>query len=132
MAGAQHGAPARSGRSTFERVIERVATSAGDTIGWMAEHGVLFAVFAVLWIAFAVALVFNAGAMDDAWATLNSQSLAVQLVVWLLFLPITAGMWIVQTDWPELVQLTLATALAFWTLLVLRPTRTRLPEGGKH
>ena len=41
MAGAQRGAPARSGKSTFERVIERVATSVGDTIGWMAEHGVL-------------------------------------------------------------------------------------------
>ena len=131
MAGAQRGAPARSGKSTFERVIERVATSVGDTIGWMAEHGVLFAVFAVLWIAFGVGLAFNPGSIDQAWATLGSQSLAVQLVIWLLFLPVMAGMWIVQTDWPQLVQVTLVIALAFWTLLVLRPAWLRLPDGGE-
>ena len=78
-----------------------------------------------------MALAFNAGSIDHAWATLGSQSLAVQLVIWVLFLPVMAGMWIVQTDWPQLVQLTLVIALAFWTLLVLRPAWLRLPDGGE-
>ena len=130
MAGAQRGAPASAGPSILERIIERVATSLGDTVGWMAEHGVLFAVFALLWLGFGLALVFNPRAIDDAWATLGSQPLAVQVVVWVLFLPTTVGMWIVQTDWPQVVQLALVVALAFWTLLVLRPSWLRLPNGG--
>ena len=35
----------------MERVIDPVATGLGNAVGWMAESGVLFAVFAVIWIA---------------------------------------------------------------------------------
>ena len=35
----------------MDRVIEPLATGFGGSIGWMADHGVLFVVFALLWVA---------------------------------------------------------------------------------
>ena len=44
----------QAGRSTnrMERVIEAVANGLGSGVGWLASSGALFAIFAVLWVAF--------------------------------------------------------------------------------
>jgi len=36
----------------MDRVIEPLASGLGNSIGWMADHGVLFVVFAIIWVAF--------------------------------------------------------------------------------
>jgi len=108
----------------MERLIEAVAGGLGDGIGWLAAHGVLFAVFAVLWIAFGAALVAGQDRLDQAWEALVGLPAIVQLVVWLLVLPVTAGLWTWQTDWPLLVRLVLIAGLAGWTLVVFMPRRS--------
>ena len=105
----------------MERIIETVASSLGNSVAWMAEHGVLFAVFAVLWVAFGAALVWSQGSLDATWATIRGLPLIVQIVAWLLFLPVLAGLWIWETTWPLLVRVFLIVALAGWNLLVLLP-----------
>ena len=107
----------------MERVIETVATGFGESVGWLATHGVLFLIFAVLWIAFGVALIWSQGSIDQAWQAVRGLPLVIELVVWVLFLPVMVGMWIWETTWPVAVRLVLILALAGWNLLVFLPQR---------
>ena len=114
--------PAASRRKNpVEHVIEALASGFGNGIGWMAEHGVLFAIFAVIWIAFGAALILGQGSLDEAWRTIQGLHPIVQIVVWVLFLPVMAGLWIWETTWPLVVRLTLVIGVAGWNLLVFLP-----------
>jgi hypothetical protein len=105
----------------MERIIETLASGLGDSIGWLAASGVLFAVFALIWAAFGAALIWSQGSLDQAWQTIRSLPIVVQVVVWLLFLPVTFGLWAWETTWPLLVRLTLVLGVAGWNLLVFLP-----------
>jgi len=105
----------------MERIIEPVASGLGNAIGWMAETGVLFAVFALLWIAFGAALVWSQGSLDQAWQTVRNLPLVVQLVAWVLLLPVMAGLWIWETSWPLVARIALVLGIAGWNLLVFLP-----------
>src|SRR5690349_6410328 len=54
----------------------------------------VFAMFAILWIAFLAALAFSRATLDDLWHQTRRVPLLVQGVVWLLFLPLMIGLWI--------------------------------------
>lgn len=105
----------------MEQTIEAVASGLGNSVGWLSEHGVLFGIFAVIWIVFAAALVWSQGTIDQAWQTIGQLPLIVQLFVWILFLPVMVGLWIWETTWPVLVRLVLVLGLAGWNLLVFLP-----------
>lgn len=105
----------------MDRVIEPLATGLGGSIGWMADHGLLFVVFALLWVAFGAALIWNQGSIDQAWATINGLPLILRAIVWLLFLPVMAGLWVWETSWPLVVRVATIVALAGWNLLVFLP-----------
>jgi hypothetical protein len=108
-------------KSVMEGVIETAATDLGNTIGWMAEHGVLFGLFAVLWVAFGAALVISQGSLDQAWQMIRGWPLIAQAVVWLLFLPVMFGLWAWETTWPLVVRLVVVIGVAGWNLLVFLP-----------
>jgi hypothetical protein len=105
----------------MEQVIETVASGSGNGVAWMAESGVLFAIFAVIWIAFAAGLIFSQGSVDQAWQAIRELPLIVQIVVWILFLPVMIGLWIWETTWPLIVRLVLVIGIAGWNLLVFLP-----------
>jgi hypothetical protein len=105
----------------MEQIINTLAGGLGNSIGWMAEHGVLFLVFAVIWVAFGAALVISQGSLDQAWQTIRELPLVVQLVAWLLFLPVMFGLWVWETTWPLFVRLILVIGVAGWNLLVFLP-----------
>jgi hypothetical protein len=105
----------------MEQVIEAVASGLGNGVAWLADHGVLFVVFAVIWIAFGAALVVSQGSVDAAWAAARSWPLVVQVVVWVLFLPVMVGLWVWETSWPLIVRLVLVVGIAAWNLLVFLP-----------
>ena len=109
----------------MDGVIEALASGLGNGIGWLAESGVLFIVFAVLWVAFAIGIVWNQGGLDQAWSTIRSQPLLVQGAAWLLFLPVTAGLWVWETTWPFVVRLLVVGGIAGWNLLVFLPKAFR-------
>jgi hypothetical protein len=123
MAAGQAGAS----KGLFERGIETAATALGGTIGWMAERGVLFAFFAVLWAAVGLGILFAPAMVSQVWSTIGDQSVIVQGLTWLLLLPVMAGVWVWHTDWPELLRLGLLIAVGGWTLLVLWPRRAAKP-----
>ena len=105
----------------MERIIETLATGVGDAIGFLAETGTLFVVFAVIWLIFGAALVLSQGSLDSAWQWVRSLPLVLQGVIWLLFLPVMLGLWIWETTWPLVMRLVLVVGIAGWNLLVLLP-----------
>ena len=104
-----------------DRVVGSMATALGDAIGWMADHGVLFLVFAAVWVAFGVALVWSQGSLDRVWELVRGWPLVTQAVAWLLFLPVMFGLWTWETSWPLVVRLVLVLGVAGWNLLVFLP-----------
>jgi hypothetical protein len=112
----------------MEQVIDTLATGLGNSIGWMADHGVLFIVFAIIWAGFGVALVASQGSLDQAWQAIRELPLLVQVVVAILFLPVVAGLWVWETTWPLLVRLILVIGVAGWNLLIFLP---RAAQSGK-
>ena len=90
-------------------------------IPFLASSGILLAVFAVMWLAFGIALARNRTSLDDTWAWIRRQNLVVQLAAWLLFLPVLAGLWIWRRSWPVAWRLIVIGGLAGWNLLVFLP-----------
>jgi hypothetical protein len=105
----------------MERIIDSLATGTGQSVGWLAEHGVLFVIFTLIWIAIAAGLVLSQGSVDQAWQAIRGLPLIVQAIVWLLFLPVMIGLWIWESTWPLIVRLTLIVGIAGWNLLVFLP-----------
>ncbi|HEY7522330.1 MAG TPA: hypothetical protein VH720_01560 [Candidatus Limnocylindrales bacterium] len=88
----------------------------------------VFGLFTALWVAFAVALVWSQGSLDQVWASIRGLPLIAQGLVWLLFLPVVAGLWVWETTWPLVVRVVLVGGLGFWNLYLFFP-RTLL--GGR-
>lgn len=105
----------------MEQVIETVASGLGNTAAFLAETGILFAIFAVIWVAFGAALIWSQGSLDGAWQWVRSLPLVVQGMVWLLFLPVMMGLWIWETTWPLILRLVVIVGIAGWNLVVLLP-----------
>jgi hypothetical protein len=105
----------------MEQLIETVASGLGNTVGYLAEIGVLFAIFAILWIAFGAALILSQGSLDAAWQWVRELPLIVQGIVWLLFLPVMFGLWVWETTWPLILRLVVIVGIAGWNLIVFLP-----------
>jgi len=105
----------------MDQFFTALGTGVGNGIGWLAETGLLFLVFAVLWVGFGAAIVMSQGSLDAAWQWIRSLPILVQVVVWILFLPVVFGLWVWETTWPLVVRLVLVAGLAFWNLIVFLP-----------
>lgn len=108
-------------KGVMERAVETVASGLGNGAGFLASSGIAFVVFGLLWLAFAAGLIWSHGGIDAAWDWLRGLPWIVQGVVWLLFLPVTAGLWVWETSWPLVLRLVLVAALAGWSLLIFFP-----------
>ena len=109
----------RQGR--VEQVIESLGNGLGNGVAWLAENGVLFGIFAVIWVAFGAALIWSQGSLDQAWQAVRELPLIAQIVVWVLFLPVMIGLWVWESSWPLIVRLVLVVGLAGWNLLMFLP-----------
>jgi len=108
-------------RNRMEQVIETLASGLGNGVGWLAENGILFGIFAIIWIAFAAGLIWSQGSIDQAWNAIRDLPLIIQIFVWVLFLPVMIGLWIWETSWPLVVRLMLVVGVAGWNLLMFLP-----------
>jgi ABC-type amino acid transport system permease subunit len=105
----------------MDTVIETLASGLGNGVGSLAENGFLFGIFALIWVAFAAGLMWSQGSIDQAWSTIRGLPAIVQIVVWLLFLPVVIGLWIWETTWPLVVRILLVAGIAGWNLLIFLP-----------
>jgi len=105
----------------MDQMIETLASGLGNSVGWLAEHGVLFVIFALIWVAFGAGLLLSQGSLDQAWQAIRDLPLVVQVLVWLLFLPVMIGLWVWETTWPLILRLVLVLGIAGWNLLIFLP-----------
>ena len=105
----------------MDKVIETLANGLGKSIGFAAESGLLFAIFGAMWIVFGIGLVWSQGSVDAAWEWVGALPFVLQLLVWLLFLPVMAGMWIWESSWPLVLRVLLILGMAGWNLLIFLP-----------
>ena len=80
-----------------------------------------FAILGLLWLGFAVALLFNQTILDSVWHSFRAFPLIAQLSLGLLFLPLVAGLWIWQTPWPLWLRLVLVLGLGIATVYTFFP-----------
>jgi len=111
----------------MDGLFEELAIGLGSSISWLADNGVLFAAFSVIWIALGIALVRSRETMDRTWAWLRSLPLVVQLGLWVLFLPVMIGLWIWQSTWPLAVRAMLVLSIAAWNLVMFLPRALQAP-----
>lgn len=76
-------------------------------------------IFLVLWVGFAIALVVNREWLNSLWIWVGSLPLVVEIIVWVLFLPIMVGLWMWESSWPALVRLLGFACIVAWTLLAI-------------
>ena len=81
----------------------------------------VFLFFGVLWLCFAAALVFAPADLDTLWRNYRQRHLVVQALGWLLFLPLTAALFIWERRWQVAVRRVLVLALAAFNLSMLFP-----------
>lgn len=108
---------------TIDRAVRWVVVPVTGVIPVLVRTGILLALYAAMWLAFGIALALNRDAVSQAWQALGAWPLPLQAVAWLLFLPLTAGLWVWGTDWPEALRIVVIAGLAGWNVLVFLPHR---------
>ncbi len=83
-----------------------------------------FAILTVLWLAFGAALIFNREFLDAAWQAFRAWPLVLQVIVGLLVLPLTIGLWVWETTWAMWLRLILVIGLAWVTIYTFYPRKT--------
>ncbi len=104
--------PARPGRRPVAHALEVALTLYG------------LAVFAVLWVGFAVGLWTDGRILVDAWTWLSGLEPVAAVVAWVLLLPIAIGLWAWNASLSTLVAGVVVIGLVAWTLLALSGLRT--------
>ena len=92
-----------SWRITFSRVLSTYA----------------IVIFAILWVGFAIALVANREWLDLIWNWVQALPSAVEIIVWVFFLPIMVGLWIWESSWSTFVTLLAFAGIIVWTILAV-------------
>ncbi|HET7354118.1 MAG TPA: hypothetical protein VFJ11_08760 [Gaiellaceae bacterium] len=117
--------PRRAARwlTAFVAVAALILLAALATGATTVFNIVVFVLFAGLWLVLASALVMRPSAARAAWHALRTRSVAVQLAAWVLFLPITAALWLWMRPWPMPGRVSLIAAVAFVNLVMFIPRR---------
>jgi hypothetical protein len=76
-------------------------------------------IFAILWVGFAIALVVNREWLDLLWNWVRALPSVAEIIVWVLFLPGTVGLWIWESSWAAPVRLLAFAGIVVWTLLAV-------------
>jgi hypothetical protein len=115
--------PRRAVRSLvlFVAVAALVLAAALVTGATTVFNFVVFVLFAGLWLVMATVLVIRPSVASAVWKALRGRSVTAQLVVWVIFLPIAAGLWLWSRPWPMALRTTLIAAVAFVNLMMFLP-----------
>ena len=82
---------------------------------------VVWLLFTVLWAALLTTIALAPAIVDQLWESLRRRTIAIQAVIWLLFLPIMVGAWIWRRTWAPPIRLTLLLAIAAWNVFLFFP-----------
>jgi hypothetical protein len=77
------------------------------------------AIFVLLWVGFASALIVNREWLDILWNWVRDLPLVAEILVWVFFLPIMVGLWIWESSWPVFLRLLGFAGIVGWTLVAV-------------
>jgi len=83
-----------------------------------------FAILTILWLGFAFGLVFNREILDTIWQSFRGLPLVLQIVIGLVVLPVTLGLWIWESPWPVWLRLILVIGLGVATIYTFFPKQS--------
>ena len=72
-------------------------------------------IFAILWVGFALALIVNRDWLDSLWHWVGALPIVVEVIIWLVFLPIMVGLWTWVSSWTTLITVLAIVGLVVWT-----------------
>lgn len=106
-----------------DRLVRWVILPVTGVIPVLVRTGLLFLGFAALWFGFFAVLVVDPSILESIRRTIEELPVVVQLVTWVLLLPVMGGLWAWMTDWPLVVRVLLVVGLAGWNLVMFIPRR---------
>jgi hypothetical protein len=77
------------------------------------------AVFALLWVGFALALIVNRAWLDAIWDWAHALPTVARVLVWAAILPIMAGLGAWESSWPAFPRLLALAGIVIWTLVAV-------------
>lgn len=104
-----------------DRLVRWVILPVTGVIPVLVRTGILFLGFAALWFGFFAALVVDPAILESVRRTIEGLPVVLQLVTWVLFLPLMGGLSAWTTDWPLVVRVALVVGLAGWNLVMFIP-----------
>ena len=78
-----------------------------------------FAMFVIVWVGYAIALRGDRGSIDQSWEWLRGLPAPIQVIVWVVILPIAVGMWIFESEWTPTAGVLLGVGMIAWTLVAV-------------
>jgi hypothetical protein len=76
-------------------------------------------VIAVMWLGFVIALLVNPEWLDMLWEWVRALPILLQIIVWVIFLPVMVGLWAWESSWSVFVKLLVLAGLVGWTILAV-------------
>ena len=76
-------------------------------------------IFMVLWVGFLVALLVNRQWLDELWKWARALPTVPKIIVWVLFLPIMAGLAIWESSWTAAGRVLGFAGIAAWTIMAV-------------
>jgi hypothetical protein len=107
--------------SIITALVDGIVVPVTGTIPLLASSGILLAAFVTIWIALGIALIRDRAALDRTWFRIRRSPLIAQGLLWLLFLPVLASLWIWRRGWHPVPRIGLMAGIAGWNLLVFMP-----------
>ena len=76
-------------------------------------------IFVVLWVGFALALIVDRAWLDLLWNWVRALPPAAEIIIWVLFLPVMAGLGVWESSWPTLLRLLAYAGVVVWTIAAM-------------
>jgi hypothetical protein len=97
---------------------QRTGSQAAGGLGTALSIGVL-AVFVALWVGVAYTVLADPSLPEDAWAWLGALAPWLQVVVWILTLPIPVALWVATSALPPIVGAAMWLGIVAWTAVAV-------------
>jgi hypothetical protein len=107
--------------SIITALVDGIVVPATGAIPFLASSGILLASFAAVWGVLGIALVRDRATLDHVWLRIRRSPLIAQGLLWLLFLPVLAALWIWRRGWHPIARVAVMAGIAGWNLLVFIP-----------
>jgi hypothetical protein len=88
---------------------------------WLAVG--VWSFFTAIWIALAIVLVVSPEAVDELWSWIGEQPTALQLTIWVVFLPVMVAIAVWESSWALWIRLAVLALCVVWTTWGFNPRR---------